>query len=195
MEDKVFCSDILDALTQDFFARKGNPIEEPAHVEEIKVNHPDPPDLDGLWWFLKGVDFTDLDELLFSWPPGDNVCGSAWIRANLVVVVETAGRILCIAHTEGLEGTQPNYSHNWDGVILRWFNVATTTAVTYLPWILFSQVHKNRATGATVSKVIIFSGFWKLWLNWCFAGGGAGDFRRWVSTCGASQELVSASVS
>ena len=37
MEDKVFCSDILDALTQDFFARKGNPIEEPAHVEEIKV--------------------------------------------------------------------------------------------------------------------------------------------------------------
>ena len=39
MEDKVFCSDILDALTQDFFARKGNPIEEPAHVEEIKVNH------------------------------------------------------------------------------------------------------------------------------------------------------------
>ena len=39
MEDKVFCSDILDALTQDFFARKGNPIEEPAHVEEIKVSH------------------------------------------------------------------------------------------------------------------------------------------------------------
>ena len=38
MEDKVFCSDILDALTQDFFARKGNPIEEPAHVEEIKVS-------------------------------------------------------------------------------------------------------------------------------------------------------------
>jgi len=37
MEDKVFCSDILDALTQDFFARKGNPIEEPPHVEEIKV--------------------------------------------------------------------------------------------------------------------------------------------------------------
>ena len=60
MEDKVFCSDILDALTQDFFARKGNPIEEPAHVEEIKVNHPDPPDLDGLWWFLKGVDYLTL---------------------------------------------------------------------------------------------------------------------------------------
>ena len=34
----MFCSDILDALTQDFFARKGNPIEEPAHVEEIKVS-------------------------------------------------------------------------------------------------------------------------------------------------------------
>ena len=33
----VFCSDLLDALTQDFFARKGNTIEEPLHVEEIKV--------------------------------------------------------------------------------------------------------------------------------------------------------------
>ena len=92
MEDKVFCSDILDALTQDFFARKGNPIEEPAHVEEIKVSD----DTIVLTFFL----------------PGDNVCGSAWIRANLVVVVETARRILCIAHTEGLEGPQPNYSHN-----------------------------------------------------------------------------------
>jgi hypothetical protein len=30
-------ADILDALTQDFFARKGNPIEEPPHVEEVKV--------------------------------------------------------------------------------------------------------------------------------------------------------------
>ena len=36
-ENMVFCTDILDALTQDFFARKGNPIEEPSHVEEIKV--------------------------------------------------------------------------------------------------------------------------------------------------------------
>ena len=36
-EDMVFCTDILDALTQDFFARKGNPIEEPTHVEEVKV--------------------------------------------------------------------------------------------------------------------------------------------------------------
>ena len=33
----VFSSDLLDALTQDFFARKGNSIEEPLHVEEIKV--------------------------------------------------------------------------------------------------------------------------------------------------------------
>ncbi len=33
----VFCADILDALTQDFFARKGNPIEEPPHVDEVKV--------------------------------------------------------------------------------------------------------------------------------------------------------------
>jgi hypothetical protein len=33
-------ADILDALTQDFFARKGNPIEEPPHVEEVKVRCP-----------------------------------------------------------------------------------------------------------------------------------------------------------
>ncbi len=37
----VFCTDILDALTQDFFARKGNPIEEPSHVEEVKVSFDD----------------------------------------------------------------------------------------------------------------------------------------------------------
>ena len=40
-EDMVFCTDILDALTQDFFARKGNPIEDPPQVEEVKV---------GLFW-------------------------------------------------------------------------------------------------------------------------------------------------
>ena len=34
----VFSSDLLDALTQDFFARKGNSIEEPLHVEDIKVS-------------------------------------------------------------------------------------------------------------------------------------------------------------
>ena len=36
-ENMVFCADILDALTQDFFARKGSPIEEPPAVDEIKV--------------------------------------------------------------------------------------------------------------------------------------------------------------
>ncbi|XP_059079205.1 sodium channel protein para-like [Tigriopus californicus] len=36
-EDCVFCADILDILTQDFFARKGNKIEESPHVEHVKV--------------------------------------------------------------------------------------------------------------------------------------------------------------
>ena len=36
-DNMVFCADILDALTQDFFARKGNPVEEPPHVDEVKV--------------------------------------------------------------------------------------------------------------------------------------------------------------
>ena len=34
----VCCTDILDALTQDFFARKGNPIDEPPHVDEVAVS-------------------------------------------------------------------------------------------------------------------------------------------------------------
>lgn len=33
--DKMFCVDILDALTKDFFARKGNPIEETGELNEI----------------------------------------------------------------------------------------------------------------------------------------------------------------
>ena len=37
-ENMVFCTDILDALTQDFFARKGNPIDEPPHVDEVAVS-------------------------------------------------------------------------------------------------------------------------------------------------------------
>ena len=37
-ENVVFCADILDALTQDFFARKGNPVEEPPHIDEVKVS-------------------------------------------------------------------------------------------------------------------------------------------------------------
>ena len=37
-DDMVFCSDLLDALTQDFFSRKGNSIEEPLQVEDIKVS-------------------------------------------------------------------------------------------------------------------------------------------------------------
>ncbi|EFX81393.1 hypothetical protein DAPPUDRAFT_50150 [Daphnia pulex] len=32
--DLMYCVDILDALTRDFFARKGNPIEEPVEIDE-----------------------------------------------------------------------------------------------------------------------------------------------------------------
>jgi len=34
--DLMFCVDILDALTKDFFARKGNPIEETGELAEVK---------------------------------------------------------------------------------------------------------------------------------------------------------------
>ena len=45
-DDMVFCSDLLDALTQEFFSRDGNAIEEPLHVEDIKVSTEQPPCLD-----------------------------------------------------------------------------------------------------------------------------------------------------
>ena len=35
--DLMHCTDILDALTRDFFARKGNPIEDPVEVTEVTV--------------------------------------------------------------------------------------------------------------------------------------------------------------
>lgn len=35
--DKMFCVDILDALTKDFFARKGNPIEETGELQEVAL--------------------------------------------------------------------------------------------------------------------------------------------------------------
>lgn len=39
--DMMFCVDILDALTKDFFARKGNPIEESAELGEVAPGRPD----------------------------------------------------------------------------------------------------------------------------------------------------------
>ena len=41
--DLMYCVDILDALTRDFFARKGNPIEEPVELDEaaLAADRPD----------------------------------------------------------------------------------------------------------------------------------------------------------
>ncbi|XP_075226668.1 sodium voltage-gated channel paralytic [Lycorma delicatula] len=39
--DLMFCVDILDALTKDFFARKGNPIDETAELGEVAPGRPD----------------------------------------------------------------------------------------------------------------------------------------------------------
>lgn len=38
----MYCVDILDALTRDFFARKGNPIEDAAELNEVQL-HQDRP--------------------------------------------------------------------------------------------------------------------------------------------------------
>jgi len=40
--DFCFCVDVLDALTKDFFARKGNPVEETAELGEVTA-HSDRP--------------------------------------------------------------------------------------------------------------------------------------------------------
>jgi hypothetical protein len=37
-ENCVFCADILDVLTQNFFAQKGKHVEEKPHVEDVKVS-------------------------------------------------------------------------------------------------------------------------------------------------------------
>ena len=37
--DLCFCVDVLDALTKDFFARKGNPVEETAELGEQRSSH------------------------------------------------------------------------------------------------------------------------------------------------------------
>jgi len=41
--DLCFCVDVLDALTKDFFARKGNPVEETAELGEVTA-HVDRPE-------------------------------------------------------------------------------------------------------------------------------------------------------
>ena len=43
--DQCFCVDVLDALTKDFFARKGNPVEETAELGEVTA-HADRPGYD-----------------------------------------------------------------------------------------------------------------------------------------------------
>ena len=43
--DLCFCVDVLDALTKDFFARKGNPVEETAELGEVTA-HTDRPGYD-----------------------------------------------------------------------------------------------------------------------------------------------------
>ena len=35
--DLCYCVDVLDALTKDFFARKGNPVEETAELGEVRL--------------------------------------------------------------------------------------------------------------------------------------------------------------
>lgn len=79
----VFSSDLLDALTQDFFARKGNSVDnEPLYVEDIKV---------GQTHILCIIPFTDK-YLVFS---GSVIFWQAWLWENIFQLVETERGALC----------------------------------------------------------------------------------------------------
>ena len=94
---QVFCSDILDAITKDFFARKQHTPDETMHVEDIQV-------LDGRDQNKSTMSCSKFEviktKLKF---PGVIECGPAWVRENLIFSVETKGRILCRPSTESLD--------------------------------------------------------------------------------------------
>ena len=94
---QVFCSDILDAITKDFFARKQHTPDETMHVEDIQV-------LETKIKTKAPCPVLSLEviktKLKF---PGVIECGPARVRENLIFSVETKGRILCRAPTESLD--------------------------------------------------------------------------------------------
>ena len=84
---QVYCSDILDAITKDFFARKGGAMDETTHVTDIQVI------------YSKKL-LSTIDHCL----EGGNVLGPARVRENKLLLVEAERGVLCRPHTESLEG-------------------------------------------------------------------------------------------
>ena len=90
---QVYCSDILDAITKDFFARKGGAMDETTHVTDIQVREN---------FLFRCVPSTRPP---FTIVQGGNVRGPAWIRENKFLPVEAERGILRCPHTESLEGS------------------------------------------------------------------------------------------
>ena len=82
--DLCFCVDVLDALTKDFFARKGNPVEETAELGEVRPSS------------------SNVIVCMFSQPAmftsGHRAHGPPRLRAHLVDAVEAEGGLLRPAH-------------------------------------------------------------------------------------------------
>ena len=163
MEDKVFCSDILDALTQDFFARKGNPIEEPAHVEEIKAS-----------CHMKTIVLTFSDQVTtFADRPGyERTSSSLWKQREeyCASLIQKAWKVRSIKHFKSLKYN--NNNNNTDSN-LSWFAGAQKQS---------HRCDSEQGEPDTIATIFLPQFFATIFpflkLNSCCAGGGAGDLRR-----------------
>ena len=125
--------------------------------------------------------------------PGDNVCGSSRLRANVFVFVETTRRILRLSDTEGLEGQAKHSS----------FHMIPLNLINLCCWRVFAQFQFpfSRCT-KTEPQVPQWARWFSFLSNSVFclqtlsmtltssiAGRWACDFRRWISSGGAAKEL------
>ena len=116
--DLCFCVDVLDALTKDFFARKGNPVEETAELGEVRVIRRsrmflrDNPETTMLYSTLQVTAHTDRPgyEPISStlWRQREDYCArliqSAWRRkmGPAESDPETASALFCLDKSNGI---------------------------------------------------------------------------------------------
>ena len=134
-----------------------------------------------------------LPNLMTPSHPGDNVCGSSGLRANVFVFVETTRRILRLSDTEGLEGQAKHSS----------FHMIPLNLINLCCWRVFAQFQFpfSRCT-KTEPQVPQWARWFSFLSNSVFclqtlsmtltssiAGRWACDFRRWISSGGTAKEL------
>ena len=140
---QVFCSDILDAITKDFFARKQHTPDETMHVEDIQV--------------LEGRDQNKSTMSCFKFEviktkfkfPGVIECGPTRVRENIIFSVETKGRILCCALTESLDWVS---GQNLKGQLVK--NVMMIVKTFYVPPLQKAELRKEQRSEGSAGKQI-----------------------------------------